>query len=41
LATGTGVVGVGRAGQGFQGGQQGVAGFGVQQPVDGDQVVNG
>jgi hypothetical protein len=40
---GGGAVVVGGAGprQGFQGGQQGLAGLGVQQPVDGDHAVQG
>ena len=40
-ATTTAIVGGGRAGQGFQGGQQGLAGLGLQQPVQGDHAVPG
>jgi hypothetical protein len=32
------ILGVGRAGQGFQGGQQALAGLGLQQPIDGDHA---
>jgi hypothetical protein len=32
------ILGVGRAGQGFQGGQQAPAGLGLQQPIDGDHA---
>ena len=41
LAAVANVVGVGRAGQGFQGGQQGLAGFGLQQAIDRDHAVQG
>ena len=41
LAAAAGVVGVGRAGQRFQGGQQGLAGLGFQQPIDGDHALEG
>jgi hypothetical protein len=41
LAAASGVVAGGRAGQGLQGGQEGLAGLGLQQPVDGDQAVPG
>jgi hypothetical protein len=41
LATSAVIVAVGWAGQGFQGGQQDLAGFGLQEPVHRDQVVQG
>jgi hypothetical protein len=41
LITTAGVAGVGRAGQRLQGGQHGVAGLGLQEPVDRDHAVQG
>jgi hypothetical protein len=35
------VLGAGGAGQGFQGGQEGGAGLGVQQPIHGDHAIQG
>ncbi|HEX2156904.1 MAG TPA: hypothetical protein VHS79_07985, partial [Actinomycetes bacterium] len=41
LAAAAGVASVGRAGQRLQGGQQGLAGFGFQEAVDGHQLIQG
>jgi hypothetical protein len=41
LAAAAVVLGAGRAGQGFQGRQQGLAGLGVQEPAEGDHAVQG
>ena len=41
LAAAAGVLGVGGAGQRLQRGQQGLAGLGLQQPVDGDHALPG
>jgi hypothetical protein len=41
LAAAAFVAGVGRAGQGLQRRQQGLAGLGVQQPVEGDHALDG
>ena len=41
LAAAAAIVVVGGAGQGFQGGQDGLAGFGFQEPVDGDHPLEG
>jgi hypothetical protein len=41
LAAAAGIVGAGRAGQGFQGGQQALAGLGLQQPIQGHHALQG
>ena len=41
LGAAPGIGGVGRAGQRFQGGQQGLAGLRPQQPIDGDHALEG
>jgi hypothetical protein len=41
LGPAAGVVGIMRAGQGLQGGEDGLAGFGFQEPVDGDHALPG
>ena len=41
LTATAGILGAGRAGQGLQGGQQGLAGLGLQQPIDGHHALQG